>query len=182
MPAVVPERFADVLIGRPCFPAWSRQSQADACESVRIAEIGHVERLHSVAPYVSRKLLQRWYAPLGQVAIPLGPQRLLLIGEVEGVDYLAALPPVVAWRRRPEAWVSAVRDVTQPRSGGVNRIDVERQRTVTSDSAGRLELRNDPGDLACSASSDQLERLLIVERLDRLRQPDRNVVRVDHTS
>jgi len=120
-------RFADVLIGRPAFAARCRQCERDACESVRIAEIGYVERLHCVAPDVSRNLLHRWYAPLGEVAIPLSPQGLLLIGEVEGVDDVAALPAIIARRLRPKAWVSAVRDLTQPRAGGVDRIDVERQ-------------------------------------------------------
>jgi hypothetical protein len=63
------------------------------------------------------------------VAVPLSPKALLVSGEVEGVDDLTALPAVVAGRLRSEAWVGEVRDVTQPRSGGVNRIDVERQRS-----------------------------------------------------
>jgi hypothetical protein len=46
------------------------------------------------------------------VAIPLSPQGLLLICEVEGVDDRAALPAVVAGWLRPEAWVSEVRDLT----------------------------------------------------------------------
>lgn len=112
MPALLPERFADVLIRRPSFPPWRRQCQADACESVRITEIGHVERLHFVTPDVTRKLPHRWYAPLGEVAIPLRPKRLLIVGEIEGVNNVAALPAVVALRLRPEPWVSEVRDVT----------------------------------------------------------------------
>jgi hypothetical protein len=60
MPALVPERFAHVLIGRPSLPAWSRQRQADALESTRIAEIGHVEGLHSMAPDVAGELVHRW--------------------------------------------------------------------------------------------------------------------------
>jgi len=128
MPAVLRERFADVLTGRPAFAAWCRQREPDACESVCFAEICHVERSHAVTPDVSRKLLHRWNAPFGEVAIPLSPERLLLIGEVEGIDDVAALPAVVARRLWPSAWVSAVRDLTQPRAGGVGRIDVERQR------------------------------------------------------
>jgi hypothetical protein len=45
------------------------------------------------------------------MAIPLSPQGLLLICEVEGVDDLAALPAVVAGWLRPEARVSEVRDL-----------------------------------------------------------------------
>jgi len=72
--------------------------------------------------------MHRWYAPLGEMAIPLSPQRVLLVGEVESVDDVAALPTVVTWRLRPNAWVSAAGNVTQPRAGGVNRIDIECQR------------------------------------------------------
>ncbi len=72
--------------------------------------------------------MRRRYAPLGEMAIPLGPERLLPIGEVESVDDVAALPTVVTRRPRPNARVSTVGDVTQPRAGGVNRIDIECQR------------------------------------------------------
>jgi len=112
IPPVLPECFADVLVARPCFPAWSWEGQANAGESGRVAEIGDLERPDPVMPHVAGKLLHRWYAPLGEVAIPLSPQGLLLICEVEGVDDLAALPAVVAGRLRPEARVSEVRDVT----------------------------------------------------------------------
>jgi hypothetical protein len=128
MPTLVRECFADVLIGRPPLPARSRQRQADTGESIRIAEIGHVERLHLMAPDVAGELVHRWYAALREVAIPLGPKRLLVVGEVEGVDDVAALPAVVARRLRPQAWVGEVRDLTQPCSCRVDRVDVERQR------------------------------------------------------
>jgi hypothetical protein len=112
IPPVLPECLADLLVARPRFPAWSWVGQADAGESGRVAEIGDLERSNPVTPHVARKLLNRWYAPLGQVAIPLSPQGLLLICQVEGVDDLAALPAVVAGWLRPQAWVSVVRDLT----------------------------------------------------------------------
>ena len=127
LPTFAPERLANVLIRRPSFPPWSRQVQGDTFESIRIAEIGHVKTPYSVAPHVPRKLLHRWDAPLCQVAIPLGPQGFLLICEIDGVDDPATLPPVIARRLWPEQRGSEVRDLTQPRSGDVNRLDVERQ-------------------------------------------------------
>jgi hypothetical protein len=69
-------------------------------------------------PHVTRELPERWDASVGEMAIPLGPQRLLLIDEVESIDDVAALPPVVPWRLRAKARVGAVRDVTQPVAGG----------------------------------------------------------------
>ena len=72
--------------------------------------------------------MHRWYAPLGEMAIPLSPERVLVVGEVESVDDVAALPTVVTWRLRPYARVGAVGNVTQPRAGGVNRINTECQR------------------------------------------------------
>ncbi len=53
---------------------------------------------------------------------------VLVIREVEGVDHVAVLPAAVARRPRPKARVSTMWDLTQPRAGGVNRDDVERQR------------------------------------------------------
>jgi len=80
-----------------------------------------------MAPDVSRELPQERNPALGEMAVPLGAQRLLLIGEVEGIDHVAPLPPVVACWLRPRAGVGAVWDLAQPGAGGVNRIDVERQ-------------------------------------------------------
>jgi len=72
-PAFLPQPFADVLIGRPCFAAWSRQCQPDAHQSIRITEIGDLERRDAVTPHVSGELLHRRYAPLSQMAVPLSP-------------------------------------------------------------------------------------------------------------
>jgi hypothetical protein len=97
-------------------------------------------------------------------------------------------------RRRPRRAASGCRRVAA--AGGVGqrgagsdvatfRRDQPRRHRApegrTSDSAGRLKLRDDPGNATRSASGNQLERLLIVECLDRSRQPDRNVIRLDHT-
>src|SRR3954451_11116564 len=96
---------------------------------------------------------------LSQVAIPLGPERARIVGQVEGVNHLTALPAAVTRRLRPSAWVCTMRHLTQPRAGSVDRGDVERQRGSTSDGAGRLELRDDPRNLPRLTASNQLERL-----------------------
>lgn len=62
------------------------------------------------------------------MTVPLGPQRLLLVGEVERVDDLAALPPAITGRIRPNAGIRVVRNVTQPRAIRVECVDVEGQR------------------------------------------------------
>ena len=79
---------------------------------------------------------------LGKVAIPLRPERLLAVGQVKGIDGVAALPAIVAGRLWPQARIGTVRDVAQPRAGGVNRIDIERQRarpqTAPGDSSSEI--------------------------------------------
>jgi hypothetical protein len=55
--------------------------------------------------------MERRYTPLGEVAIPLGPDRLLLPCQVERVDDLAPPPAVVARRPRADPGVSAMREV-----------------------------------------------------------------------
>jgi hypothetical protein len=95
-----------------------------------------------MAPDVAGELVHRWYAALREVAIPLSPKRFLVVSKVEGVDDVAALPAVIARRLRPDAWVGEVRDLTQPCSRRVDRIDVERQRvgpqTAPGDSSSEM--------------------------------------------
>lgn len=50
---------------------------------------------------------------------------------------------------------------------------------TTSDGARRLELGDHSRNLARAATCDELERLAVVERLDRLRHPDGDVLRMD---
>ena len=127
-PSLSPERLTDLLVGGPALAARSGRAEADASEPVGGAEIGDLDPSHAVAPKVARELVQGWYAPLGQVPVPLGPEGLLCIGEVERVDDLAVLPAVVAGRSRTDTRVGGVGKVTQPGAGRVDRVDVERQR------------------------------------------------------
>jgi hypothetical protein len=67
------------------------------------------------------------YATLGEMPVPLSPQRVLLLGDVEGVEDVAALPPVVAGRLRPRTRTRVVRNVAQPDASRVDCIDIECQ-------------------------------------------------------
>lgn len=113
---------------RPTRSAWHRRAEIDAGESVGGREIGNLEPSHPVAPHIARKLVQRWYAPLGEVPIPLGPQRFLGVRQVEGIDDIAALPSAFTGRLRTSMRVGFVGNVTQPCTRRVSCIDVERQR------------------------------------------------------
>ncbi len=68
-----------------------------------------------------------WDAALGEMAVPLGPQRVVLIGQVEGVNYLAALPAIITGWVRPNRGIRVVWNVTQPGAYCVDCIDVESQ-------------------------------------------------------
>jgi hypothetical protein len=92
-----------------------------------MAEVRDSGGRYAVSPQVARQVMQGSEAPLGEVPVPLGPRGLRAVGEVEGIHDDAPLPPPVARRDRPVARIRSVRDVAQPRSLDVNRIDVERQ-------------------------------------------------------
>jgi len=154
---------------------FCRQGRYNLCRVATLENAGH-----TVAPHIARHLPCRRQPALCQLAIPLRPERVLALRQIEGVNDEATLPAVISGRLGPRAWIRTMGDVTQPRAGGVDSRDVERQCGLTSDSPRRLELGDDPRDLARLAPSDQLERLSIVERLDGLRKPDRDVLRLDH--
>ncbi|MGH3017411.1 MAG: hypothetical protein ACRDLU_03445 [Gaiellaceae bacterium] len=80
-----------------------------------------------MAPDIPGKLEHGRKAPLGEVPIPLGPKRCLLVREVEGVDHTPALPAVVVGGKRPQTRIGSMRNVAQPRSGDIDWIDVQRQ-------------------------------------------------------
>lgn len=126
-PAFAPERFTHRLRRRPGPPARCRWADTDTGEAVGRREVGDVEPRHSVAPLIARKLVHGRYATFGEMPVPLSPQRVLLLGEVESVDGLATLPAVVAGRLRPKARVRVVRNVAQPGACRADRIDVECQ-------------------------------------------------------
>jgi hypothetical protein len=64
---------------------------------------------------------------LGEMAIPLSPERLLVTRQVEGVDNGSALPAIVRRRGRAGARIGAVGDVAQPDAGRIECPNVERQ-------------------------------------------------------
>src|SRR5207237_6885160 len=86
---------------------------------------------------------------------------------------------IVGRRLRAETGIGAVRYVAQPLASGIDRVDVERQ-GLASDGARVFEPRDDLSDATRSSARDQFERLAVVERLDWLREPDGDVVGVDH--
>lgn len=135
----MPELLAHLLVGGPASAPGSRREQPYAGDPVRRAEIGNVERADAVAPDVAGELLQRRDASLGKVPIPLSPERLLAVGEVEGIDDVAALPavaetsPVRAARRRGVALGQRVEPPV--RSGGLR--ERERRKQVSGERAQR---------------------------------------------
>lgn len=156
-PSLPPKRFTHLLIGRPTPSTWHRRAEIDAGESVGGCEIGNLEPRHRVAPHIARKLMQRWYAPLSEVPIPLGPQRVLGARKVEGINDFAALPSVIGRRLRPSTRVRFVGNVTQPCTSRVGRVDVECQRakpqTAPGDSSSettRATLRARPRAISSS--------------------------------
>lgn len=77
-PVFLCQRFANTLVGRPRSAAVRGKGKAETREAVRVAEVCDLERRNAEAPDVAGERLQRWNTVLGEVAIPLRPQRLLV--------------------------------------------------------------------------------------------------------
>ncbi len=76
------------------------------------AKVRDLERGHREAPEVAWKGPVRWDSRLGEVAIPLGPERRFVPGQVEGIDHGATLPTVVTRGLEPHPWIRSARNVT----------------------------------------------------------------------
>jgi hypothetical protein len=110
-PPLPPERLAHFLIRRPSLPPGRWRVEPDASESIGHRQVGDLDTTHAVAPDVAGEVTQRRNPSLGKMPIPLRPERVRLIGEIEGVHDGAALPAVVARRLRSGSWVCVVRHV-----------------------------------------------------------------------
>jgi hypothetical protein len=71
--------------------------------------------------------VQRRQAALGEVAVPLGPERLLVTRQVQRIDNGSALPTVVRRRAGADAWIGAAGNVPKPDAGRIECPQFERQ-------------------------------------------------------
>ena len=128
LPALAPERFAHALIGAPGAAAGSGRVKADLRQPVGVAQVGNAQRRNAKAPHVARQGVQRRQAAFGEVAIPLGPERLLVTRQVQRIYDRAALPAVVLGRDGPPSRIGAVGNVAQPGARRIECPQFERQR------------------------------------------------------
>lgn len=92
--------FAHRLEARPTSSTRPRLREANADEPGRNGTVGHLQRLHVIAPQVPGEREVRRYAGFGEMAVPLGPGAQRAVGQAQGVNDAAALPAVVAgWVR-----------------------------------------------------------------------------------
>ena len=122
-PAFSPELLAETLKGGPRGATWNRDPEACCGQPLERREVGDFD-IDLPGPQLARHLRERRDHALGEVAIPLGPGGLLGLGEIESIDDVAALPPIVGrrlalgqrWRTgigvlEPEAANSDPRDI-----------------------------------------------------------------------
>lgn len=177
LPSFGVELLADLLKGWPSMAAGQGCCEADARKLCLAPKVGDPIHLHLEAPYVSGQLVGGSQRQLVDLAVPLGPGRLTRVGEVEARDRRAALPTPVGWRLRAPPDRAAVGEMAVPDASDADAVDVEGQ------GSGRdrfLERGDDARYAQVLASGDQLDRLSVVERRDRLVHPDRDVLGVHH--
>jgi hypothetical protein len=169
--------LTDGLKPWPAVAARRRRREIDTSKALRGAQIGDLELTDRVGPHVSRKRVPGRHASLGEVSIPLGPDAIGGPAEIERVDDLAALPAVVIGRRGACRRIDSRRSVPKPPSIDGGRLDVERHELC---GARRLESGNEAGNAASLPAGNELDRPVVVERLDWLQQPHRDVLGIDH--
>jgi hypothetical protein len=91
------ETFPDPLESWPRATPRHRQGEAHRGEPLGGGEVYYLH-VDLPVPELSRHLRERRDHALGQVPIPLGPHRVLAVGEIEGVDDISSLPAVVGRR------------------------------------------------------------------------------------
>ena len=141
-------------------------------EALSRGEISDLNRFDLARPQIAWRLDVRGKAGLSEMPAPLRPGGLLPIREVERINDLATLPATVRWRVGPAQRIEPVWYVSDPDPLDHHRLDVEGQ---GSDRTRALQGGEQLSHMPVLAARDQIHRLLVVERLDRLAQPNRDV-------
>lgn len=142
----------------PLNPGWLKRRQADATESIVVFEVRNEGQRDLPTPQIPWQALLRREGCLGELAIPLSPNGLLGVGEVQRFDHGSSLPPVVCRIRRLVVDVGASRDVAPPGARKVDRIDVQRL-----DGAWGFQAGEHSGNAPILAAGNDIERLVVIE-------------------
>jgi len=116
-----------------------------------------------------------WETAFGEVAIPLGDRGGWFVCEIEALDHVASLPAAVGRLKAAAEELGPMWRVPDPFAGDGDGIDLDRH---ALGDAGVLELGDQLGDAPILAPSEQLHRFVVLERLDRAIEPDRDVLGV----
>lgn len=102
-------------------------------EPLRCVEAGDFE-INPPGPKLARHLREWWDQALGEMAIPLSPGRVRVVGKVERVDSISVLPAVVRRRLTLRQWLRT----------GVGVLEPEAANGDCRDAGGHLRRRRDP--------------------------------------
>lgn len=163
VPAVARQRLAGDLIPRPVPACGRRSRKADPLKSIGGAQVGKSEvRGKSPAPEVSRQLRHRRERQLREVAVPLGPNRGLVAGEIQGVYDGSPLPTGVRWRIRSLIRIRAASGVAIPDrlKGTGHRLHIERHAWLGS--SGFVERGDEAQHFDVASLSDEVDGLLVL--------------------
>jgi len=108
----------------------------------------------------------------GQVAIPLGPSRCFLVGQVKSVDDFSSLPSIVRRRIPPWERLHARSRHTNPNASYRYCVDIERH---DSDCSRILDLGDGSRYAPVLAGGNHIERFVEVQSFDWLGHPEWNV-------
>ena len=112
-------------------------------------------------------------AALGEPALPLDDGGCRFVGEIVTAHGVAALPASVGRFGGAAEEVGAVRGVAYPLAADVDGVNAQRHLLA---GAWELELCDQLCDAAVLPAGEQLDGLVVLERLDRAVEPNRDVL------
>ena len=123
--AFVVQRVADLLAARPLLLGRSWWREVDSGQPGVVVEKRHLVQIDAPPPQISKDRVGRRKSGTSQSAVPRGPRRIGLVGEVLGPDGGAPLPAAVGRLGWLVERVGAVRDVPDEDVMDAAGVDVE---------------------------------------------------------
>ena len=179
--ALVVQGFAGVLEPRPGTSAGIGRRQVEARELGLRGEVGDVVHRDLPAPQISRHAMSGWQRDLSEQPIPLSPRGELILRKVDRSQRFSTLPTAAGrWCRQPQR-ICAVGCMPPPRTCSRHTLN-RRSHVWRLGKRGLFKGGDQSRHPHVIAACNDIDRLVLRKRRDRLAKPYGDVGGLHHTS